>query len=65
MVLALLIPDLGNTEIFQLIGGEIASLARRTLPSSSKGGPQKLQSAVTGWDGGNEDESFVVTLTRR
>lgn len=28
MVLALLIPDLGNTEIFQLIGGEIASLAR-------------------------------------
>ncbi len=27
-VLALLIPDLGNTEIFQLIGGEIASLAR-------------------------------------
>ena len=25
---ALLIPDLGNTEIFQLIGGEIASLAR-------------------------------------
>jgi LacI family transcriptional regulator len=28
MVLALLFPDLGNTEIFQLIGGEIASLAR-------------------------------------
>jgi len=27
-VLALLIPDLGNTEIFQVIGGEIASLAR-------------------------------------
>ena len=27
-ILALLIPDLGNTEIFQLIGGEIASLAR-------------------------------------
>jgi DNA-binding LacI/PurR family transcriptional regulator len=27
-VLALLIPDLGNTEIFQIIGGEIASLAR-------------------------------------
>lgn len=27
-VLALLMPDLGNTEIFQLIGGEIASLAR-------------------------------------
>lgn len=26
--LALLIPDLGNTEIFQVIGGEIASLAR-------------------------------------
>jgi DNA-binding LacI/PurR family transcriptional regulator len=29
-LLALLIPDLGNTEIFQLIGGEIASLARVT-----------------------------------
>jgi DNA-binding LacI/PurR family transcriptional regulator len=27
-VLALLMPDLGNTEIFQIIGGEIASLAR-------------------------------------
>jgi len=27
-VLALLMPDLGNTEIFQMIGGEIASLAR-------------------------------------
>ncbi|MBE2181499.1 MAG: GntR family transcriptional regulator [Chthoniobacterales bacterium] len=27
-LLALLMPDLGNTEIFQLIGGEIASLAR-------------------------------------
>jgi LacI family transcriptional regulator len=27
-VLALLMPDLGNTEIFQAIGGEIASLAR-------------------------------------
>ncbi len=27
-VLALLIPDLGNTEIFQIIGGKIASLAR-------------------------------------
>jgi DNA-binding LacI/PurR family transcriptional regulator len=27
-LLALLIPDLGNTEIFQLISGEIASLAR-------------------------------------
>jgi DNA-binding LacI/PurR family transcriptional regulator len=26
--LALLMPDLGNTEIFQIIGGEIASLAR-------------------------------------
>jgi DNA-binding LacI/PurR family transcriptional regulator len=26
--LALLVPDLGNTEIFQMIGGEIASLAR-------------------------------------
>lgn len=27
-LLALLMPDLGNTEIFQLIGGEIASLSR-------------------------------------
>jgi DNA-binding LacI/PurR family transcriptional regulator len=27
-VLALLMPDLGNTQIFQIIGGEIASLAR-------------------------------------
>src|ERR1700735_5469745 len=27
-VLALLMPDLGNTEIFQIISGEIASLAR-------------------------------------
>lgn len=38
---------------------------RLTLPAPSKSGPQKLQSAVSGWDGGKEKNSCAVTLTRR
>ena len=38
---------------------------RLTLPAASKGGPQKLQSAGTSWEGGKEKDACAATMTRR